>query len=330
MLNDGYGSLDQILGDPDLARKFDEIASSLAPGFTSLEYRWAALKLRKEAKFARSRSELKKVPAQLKKCVLVADIDWTRVPESGGVYRVTGERSGKIVDLYVGETLNLRDRLRRQFREAAPLRAWQGRTSATDFYLATSVIEGGIPELLSYESRLIRRYNPLLNLKELGKELRRSMKDLLVAALEVTCQGFSADRVVADPALNAAFLHACAQRGLRGSPTELNRMLLNLRNADCCRAGSRGGRRLPMKATIGSQQKWLCVFWSGEMESVSMKSSVTPNGHPSLMTWRPESRRATRVCGIVGRLSMSQVQPSQTGITRQGRSSGRRSFLPSR
>jgi hypothetical protein len=33
------------------------------------------------------------------------------------------------------------------------------------------MIEGGIPELLAYESRLIRRYNPLLNLKELGKEL---------------------------------------------------------------------------------------------------------------------------------------------------------------
>jgi predicted GIY-YIG superfamily endonuclease len=55
------------------------------------------------------------------------------------------------------------------------------------------------------------------------------MKELLVAALEVTGQGFSADRVVADPTLNAAFLHACAQRGLCGSPAELNRTLLNLR-----------------------------------------------------------------------------------------------------
>jgi DNA modification methylase len=171
MSNDGYGSLDQILCDPDLARKFDEIASSFAPGFTSLEYRWAALKLRKEAKFARSRSENKKVPVHLNKCVPVTEIDWTTVPDVGGVYRLTGGLSGKTVDLYVGESLNLRERLRLQFREAAQLRAWHGRTLATDFCVATSVIEGGIPELLAYESRLIRRYNPLLNLKELGKEL---------------------------------------------------------------------------------------------------------------------------------------------------------------
>jgi hypothetical protein len=125
---------------------------------------------RKEAKLARSRSE-RKIPAHLNKCVPVSDLDWMQVPDAGGVYRVTGTLSGKTVDLYVGETLNLRERLRRQFQEAAQLQAWHGRTLATEVCVATSIIEGGVPELLACESQLIRHYSPLLNLKEIGKEL---------------------------------------------------------------------------------------------------------------------------------------------------------------
>ena len=53
----GHGTLDDILCDPDLANQFDEIARSLAPGFTSLQYRWGALTLRKKSKTARVRSE---------------------------------------------------------------------------------------------------------------------------------------------------------------------------------------------------------------------------------------------------------------------------------
>ena len=35
-----HGTLDDILCDPELARKFDEFARRLAPGFTPLQYRW--------------------------------------------------------------------------------------------------------------------------------------------------------------------------------------------------------------------------------------------------------------------------------------------------
>jgi len=40
-------SLDKILCSPELAGEFDAIARRIAPGFTSLQYRWAALVLRK-------------------------------------------------------------------------------------------------------------------------------------------------------------------------------------------------------------------------------------------------------------------------------------------
>ena len=41
-------SLDQIICDPLLAEQFDEIARAIAPGGRPLEYRWAALNLRKQ------------------------------------------------------------------------------------------------------------------------------------------------------------------------------------------------------------------------------------------------------------------------------------------
>lgn len=48
-------------------------------------------------------------------------------------------------------------------------------------------------------------------------------------AFAETHDGYSSDRVIADPALNKAFLNACSQRGLTASPSEVNRALMNLR-----------------------------------------------------------------------------------------------------
>ena len=55
------------------------------------------------------------------------------------------------------------------------------------------------------------------------------MKDIVLAAFLETRNGFSADKVIADPALNATFIAACHQRGTTASPSELNRCLYNLR-----------------------------------------------------------------------------------------------------
>ena len=41
-------TLDEILCDPTLAARFDDIAASFAPGYTPFEYRWAALAIRRE------------------------------------------------------------------------------------------------------------------------------------------------------------------------------------------------------------------------------------------------------------------------------------------
>ncbi len=51
----------------------------------------------------------------------------------------------------------------------------------------------------------------------------------LAAAFEETREGFSADRVVADPTRNAAFVGACGRRGLAGDAKAWNIALLRLR-----------------------------------------------------------------------------------------------------
>ncbi len=57
------------------------------------------------------------------------------------------------------------------------------------------------------------------------------MRDLLLEAFERTCQGYSPDRIVADPELNDAFLEECVRLGILESAKVLNRALLNLRKS---------------------------------------------------------------------------------------------------
>ena len=74
---------------------------------------------------------------------------------------------------------------------------------------------------------------------ELSRTSRRYMKSKLADAFEEASQGYSADRVVADPALNSQFILACGRRGLSAPVAMLNRSLLNLRK----QGGLRGRRR---------------------------------------------------------------------------------------
>ena len=117
MIDEGVAtSLDDILCDPKLAAKFDELAGRLAPGFSSFEYRWAALKLRKEANMARGRGQVLTPPTGLGKSVALSELKLSDLPDEPGVY-VLSERDGR--ELYAGETRNLRDRLTLGQQQAA-------------------------------------------------------------------------------------------------------------------------------------------------------------------------------------------------------------------
>jgi excinuclease UvrABC nuclease subunit len=159
-----HGSLDDILCDPELAGQFDEIAQRLAPGFTSLQYRWGALTLRKTSKTARVRSEFFRelsldefeTSQQLRAWKTLEDI--SDISDSSGLYLITGRLRQKI---YVGGTLNLRNRLSTQF---APSQRdeWDRRGAVSISLLRKPDVTDPI-DLLSMQKRLIQDCSPILN-----------------------------------------------------------------------------------------------------------------------------------------------------------------------
>jgi hypothetical protein len=78
-----YGaSVDTTLAHPELVKEFDKLASSITPGFSSFEYRWAALNMRKKG------ANVKLKPAA------IDQLEWSRhirfdassLPSEEGVY----------------------------------------------------------------------------------------------------------------------------------------------------------------------------------------------------------------------------------------------------
>ena len=108
-------TLDRVICSPQKATEFDELAERLSPGYTSLQYRWAALNLRK-------RKALK--PEQMSYVVASEEVKINRVEDllieeitvNQGLYVFTDSGSKKT--LYVGEAGNLRNRLRKHLEHS--------------------------------------------------------------------------------------------------------------------------------------------------------------------------------------------------------------------
>ena len=157
MVDQGCDSLDTILCDPHLASSFDNIARKWAPGFSSLEYRWAALKLRKSSMLVRSRAKLL-TDAHLSSSERLDKSGVQRLPDFSGVYIVFGEKSAPI---YAGEANNLRDRLKRQFGQQTKS-LWRDLSdSLTARFFPTDCTYS---TRLAYQRRLVNRHRPKLNL----------------------------------------------------------------------------------------------------------------------------------------------------------------------
>jgi predicted HicB family RNase H-like nuclease len=107
-------SLDTIICDPLLAAAFDSFASRIAPGFSAFEYRWAALGLRKAGRYMKDAMALD-VPT-------FDDLGRTRslkldqVPDVQGLYLVQNRNER----VFIGETQNLRMRIKRHLDVAGP------------------------------------------------------------------------------------------------------------------------------------------------------------------------------------------------------------------
>ncbi|NQV25321.1 MAG: hypothetical protein HQ518_13245, partial [Rhodopirellula sp.] len=153
-------SLDDILCDPQLSLRFHETACMFAPNHSKLAYRWAALRLRKQATIARGRSEELRVPT-LREMVHSTDDDIARVPAEPGLYIVMSKSKNK--KLYAGETLNLREQL--ELFNARSVE-WS-QFSAMPYVKAMPLVDQSGAAKLAWQSCLVKKFKPQFNYSKL-------------------------------------------------------------------------------------------------------------------------------------------------------------------
>ncbi len=158
LLEEGADSIDEVLCDPALVARFDALTASLAPGFKPVEYRWAALKIRKQAKTARNRAILLKAPSRLGK---PHPLDAVTGDELPAVYLLTHSDTKKRI--YAGETLNLARRLTNHQAAATGWKAW-----SDDFTVQVYRTDIKPGDMLAWQSRFVQKYSPRLNYRELS------------------------------------------------------------------------------------------------------------------------------------------------------------------
>jgi site-specific DNA-methyltransferase (adenine-specific) len=156
MTDRGCDSLDTILCDPALAGEFDQIAGRWAPGYTPLQYRWAALKLRKNACVVRSRS---RILTDVRLCAPIT-LKGNRIgnlPNLSGVYMIWSDQD----PLYAGEAASLRERVERQV-STQTRDLWEADTLTARF-VATDCDQG---MRRAYQWRLKVQHHPRWNFIE--------------------------------------------------------------------------------------------------------------------------------------------------------------------
>ncbi len=157
-------SLDAIICDPEKAAEFDKIAERIAPGYSPLKYRSAALGLRKNSKFkpelvGRIASSIDVVNVSVKE--IIPD----ELPASQGLYLFF--ESDKL--LYVGETENLRKRLKKHLDHSdnKGLARWIWEYGTEGLHLEMQILKSGTETRVrkALELELIRSRQPIFNVK---------------------------------------------------------------------------------------------------------------------------------------------------------------------
>jgi site-specific DNA-methyltransferase (adenine-specific) len=162
-------SLDEILCDPELATRFDGIARGFSPDRSSLEYRWAALKLRKQSKTARVQARSPKFKRKLRfeDPVPFDRFESTAVPNVPGVY-LLGDQRHERRKIYLGETINLQSRLNQHLaddcRDVWLQQAHRLGIKPKNLGIWVRVIEADTTEMLVWQTRLVQVHKPSLNL----------------------------------------------------------------------------------------------------------------------------------------------------------------------
>ena len=156
-------SLDQIICDPDLANEFDRYASSLSPGYQPLDYRWAALGLRKAGRLNKKQHEIKELP-NLEKLGLVNSVKIEDLPLCGGIYMFSSN-SEKI---FTSQTDNLRHRYEKHLEvsnsRGLPYWLWEIKREPLIVEVAALPNESRNTRQ-AIEKQIIKTFKPLLNIE---------------------------------------------------------------------------------------------------------------------------------------------------------------------
>jgi hypothetical protein len=154
-------SIDDILCDPKLAREFDSIAQKLAPGFSSLEYRWAILSIRKAGRQYKLKSDFR-TPKLTERFRLVKD-SLENLPMQNGVYLLCEKEK----PLYARSTVSLRHgvELHRnpQLLSAIAGKLW--RPDLDSLLVAYAVLPDNSPKgvLRPVEKKIVEEKRPIFN-----------------------------------------------------------------------------------------------------------------------------------------------------------------------
>lgn len=153
-----HTGLDELLCDPALAAEFDKMAMKFGGSKKGFEYRWTALKLRKEAKQLRVRAEeLKKIETDFAVPIRVAGKRWEKsVPAASGLYLILNAEGDRI---YIGAATDLRARLLKQLA-AARVRLYD---RSGDIRVAIWPIDRSFTDLLALQHRLVAQSKPTFN-----------------------------------------------------------------------------------------------------------------------------------------------------------------------
>jgi hypothetical protein len=159
-------TLDRIICDPQLVAEFDQIASEIAPGFTSLQYRWAALNLRKARLL---RPELLSQVVHPTSVFLgeIKTLKDENLPMQQGLYVFYGPTE----TLYVGEGINLRKRVAKHLDHSdnKNLARWFWSRGFKDVRLEIQVLADNTPTKVrkALEAELISTRHPVFNVQRL-------------------------------------------------------------------------------------------------------------------------------------------------------------------
>jgi predicted GIY-YIG superfamily endonuclease len=159
-------TVDEIICDPEVAQEFDAMAAALAPGFAPLQYRWAALNLRKAR---RLKPELlsRIAPAEKVSLGRVTDLDPLSISSKRGLYVLYDPQSKQT--LYVGEASNLRKRLDKHLDHSdnKSLARWLWDHGYEELYLELHLLPEKTTKRVrrALEAELIGSRRPLFNVQ---------------------------------------------------------------------------------------------------------------------------------------------------------------------